>query len=105
MALELTTRDTKLRERDPQFDALVLEYFPGLFRTMLTMGQFLTGDGIADIYLPLIPYKPITYTVFFCTVILVVSVTLMNLVTAVLVEGSLEQASEDKECMTAYRIE
>jgi Ca2+-binding EF-hand superfamily protein len=41
--------------------------------------------------------------VFFVALIMVVPISLMNLVTAVIVEGSFEQATQDKEVAKAYK--
>jgi Ca2+-binding EF-hand superfamily protein len=103
LAIEVITKDTALREAEPEFDRLVTQFFPNLFRTMLTLLQFATLDSIGPIYGAMIPYKPLTLASFFVLYILVVSLSLMNLVTAVLVQGSLEQASKDKEVNNAYR--
>jgi Ca2+-binding EF-hand superfamily protein len=70
---------------------------------MMTLVQFVTLDSIGDIYRRMIPYKFWTYCLFFFSFILVVSISLMNLITAVIVEGSLEQANSDKEVNAAYK--
>merc|ERR550537_68024 len=44
-------------------------------------------------------------TVFFAVFILMVSVPLLNLVTAVLVNGAIEQADNDKEAMRFYKAQ
>ena len=83
---------------------------------MLTLIQFVNTDSIADIYKPLIRKSPVLVVrgrfvgrteeplsqtearqVFFVIFLLVVSVSIMNLVTAVIVEGAIAQAAEDKE--------
>jgi voltage-gated sodium channel len=103
LAVELITKDTALRDAEPEFDQLVSQFFPNLFITMLTLLQFATLDGPGVIYGAMIPFKPMTLSIFFVLYILVVSLSLMNLVTANLVQGSLEQASKDKEVNNAYR--
>merc|ERR1712157_511794 len=63
---------------------------------MLTLIQFICMDDIADIYRPLMK-KDWSLVIYFVSVILIISIVLMNIVTAVLVNGALEQASLDKE--------
>merc|ERR1712118_424532 len=70
---------------------------------MITLVQFVTLDSIGAIYRRMIPLKPVYYSIFFFSFILVVSISLMNLVTAVIVEGSLDQANSDKEVNSAYK--
>ena len=70
---------------------------------MITLIQFVTLDSIGEIYRVMIPHKPVQLCIFFCLFLMVVSISLMNLVTAVIVEGSFEQAKSDKEVSTAYK--
>jgi len=74
----------------------VEKYFPSLPLTMLTLLQFVCMDSIGSIYRPLIQENP-SLAVYFVAIILIVAVVFMNIVTAVLVNGALEQAAEDKE--------
>ena len=103
MAIELITKDWELRAAYPEFDQMVVEFFGDLFLTMMTLLQFATFDSCGEIYRNMIPYKPYTFGCFFLIFMLVVSLSMMNLVTAVIVEGSLEQASKDKEVNHAYK--
>merc|ERR1719195_674986 len=59
-------------------------------------------DSISSIYFPLIVKDPVL-VIFFLPFILIVSVALMNLVTAVIVEGAIEQGKQDREAMARYR--
>lgn len=63
---------------------------------MLTLVQFVCLDSIAAIYSPLISEDPIL-AVYFMFTILVIGIVLMNLITAVVVNSALEQATHDKE--------
>ena len=103
MAIELITKDEELRSKNEEFDALVKLYFPDLFTTMMTLVQFVTLDDIGAIYRPMVPLKRAELVIFFGLFLLVVSISLMNLVTAVIVEGSLDQANADKEVNNAYK--
>jgi len=101
MAGELITK--KLRDSEDKDVAAIVEmHFSTLPVTMLSLLQFVSIDGIADIYFPLVKADPVLM-LFFLPFILIVSVSLMNLVTAVIVEGALEQGKQDREAMARYR--
>ncbi|CAE7509764.1 CACNA1H, partial [Symbiodinium sp. CCMP2456] len=76
--------------------ALIEDRFSSLGMTMMTLTQFVTVDSIASVYLPLIRQNP-WLMFYFVPLILVVSISLMNLVTASLVEAALEHARQEKE--------
>jgi len=86
---------------DPQFSEIVRVHFPDLPRTMLTLIQFVTLDSVNAVYAPLVEKDP-AVAVYFVALILIVSVVLMNLVTAVIVNSALEQATHDRE---AFKIQ
>lgn len=72
---------------------VVRENFNRVSVIMLTLVQFTTAD-ITDIYFPLIKTEP--YLVFyFGGAYLIITILLMNLVTAVLVEDAIARSSED----------
>jgi len=101
MALELITK--KLQESpNDEIVALVNNNFPNLQVTMLTLMQFVTVDSISSIYRPLILEDP-SLILFFLPFILVVSISLMNLVTAVIVEGAIEQGQQDRDMQMRYK--
>eukprot|EP00929_Paragymnodinium_shiwhaense_P019917 TRINITY_DN1342_c0_g1_i5.p1 TRINITY_DN1342_c0_g1~~TRINITY_DN1342_c0_g1_i5.p1 ORF type:complete len:339 (-),score=69.73 TRINITY_DN1342_c0_g1_i5:318-1334(-) len=84
---------------DTPFNELAVTYFGGMGSTMLTLIQVLTLDSVGSIYRPMVLEgdMPWTTLVYFVLYILFVSVALMNLVTAVMVETALQQAADDKE--------
>jgi len=75
------------------------------FRTLLDASlillQCFCWDSISSVYRPLIRHK-LHLFLYFMGVQLVLAIALMNLVTAIMVEGSLAQADEDKEAKKAY---
>jgi len=96
LGIEIITKDTDLNQQHTETGDIVGKYFGTLPSTLLTLASFVTLDSVAPIYFPLILHKPLLGLYFFF-IILFVSIALMNLVTAVLVEGALENASADKE--------
>ncbi|CAJ1379610.1 unnamed protein product [Effrenium voratum] len=74
---------------------------------MLTLFQCFTLDSVEAVYRPLITHNPVLLS-YFMTVILIMArharmrISLMNLVTAVMVNSALDQASEDKDVKRAY---
>lgn len=77
------------------------ENFEHFGDAMLTLFQCFTLDSAGEVYRPLITHNP-TLIAYFMTVILIMAVSLMNLVTAVMVNSALDQASEDKDVKRAY---
>lgn len=75
---------------------IVREHFGSLQRAIITLIQFVTLDSIAAIYYPLVQAKPYLLVIF-APMLIVISVGLMNLVTAVLVENALEVSANEQE--------
>ena len=59
-------------------------------------------DGIGAIYTPMVHAEP-TMILYFATFMLIVSICLMNMVTAVIVESSFEQAKTDRDFAKSER--
>merc|ERR1719329_6166 len=81
---------------DAVFEDVVRNYFSSVPMTMLTLMQFVTMDALCDIYRPLIE-RDHWLAMYFVGLVLVVSIVLMNLVTAVVVNSAIEQCASDKE--------
>eukprot|EP00913_Durusdinium_trenchii_P027389 g25694.t1 len=71
-------------------------HFANLPTSILTLCQFVTLDSIAAVYFPLMMARPLLFF-FFVPLGLIISIGLMNLVTAVLVENCLENAAQEAE--------
>lgn len=95
VALEFITLDRDLLA-NPQTAEIVTYSFGTLPRATLTLLQFVTMDAIANVYYPLVLHKP-ALIIFFLPLLMFLSIGLMNLVTAVLVEHALEHASQEAE--------
>ncbi|CAJ1390045.1 unnamed protein product [Effrenium voratum] len=85
-------------EQDEAFATTVRENFSDLQTAMVTLLQFVSFDNIVLVYKPLADRDPVLL-VYFILVILVVGIVIMNLVTAVIVNSSLEQAAKDKSLL------
>merc|ERR1719471_144963 len=88
---------------DEKIRAIVQEYFRNIPVGMLTLVQFVTVDSIASIYHPLI-IADSHLLPFFVMFILVVSIALMNLVTAIIVEGAIQQGKEAHDRYKQQRL-
>eukprot|EP00927_Polykrikos_kofoidii_P075065 TRINITY_DN7111_c0_g3_i1.p1 TRINITY_DN7111_c0_g3~~TRINITY_DN7111_c0_g3_i1.p1 ORF type:complete len:610 (-),score=112.19 TRINITY_DN7111_c0_g3_i1:379-2208(-) len=89
-----------------EYREVALEKFGSLLRSMLTLVQILTLDDAGDVYRPLIlANSSVPNLLYFGAFIMIVSITLMNLVTAVMVEGALDQANQDKEAQKEMEVQ
>ncbi|CAE8601691.1 unnamed protein product [Polarella glacialis] len=95
IGIEIITKDARLAAH-PDTAFIVAYNFGSIFRTMLTLMQFVTVDSMAAVYMPLIILKPGLF-LYFLGLVLIVSISLMNLVTAILVESALARAAGDKD--------
>jgi len=78
------------------YQVVVADHFANIWITMLTLVQCITMDSFAAVYTPVIKKAP-WLGIYFVFLILVVNVVLMNLVTAVIVEGALERSEMSME--------
>jgi len=79
----------------PEYNWLVEEYFRNLETAMLTLYQGFFCDGFADVYRPLVLFRP-QLAVYFITFMLLIPVALMNLVTSIMVQNALAVAEQSK---------
>jgi len=81
---------------------VVSQYFVDLPITLLTLIQFISADDTSQIYRPMVEAR-VELVVYFMSLILIVGVVIMNIVIAVLVNGALEQADQDKSVLKLER--
>eukprot|EP00933_Yihiella_yeosuensis_P062711 TRINITY_DN65690_c0_g1_i1.p1 TRINITY_DN65690_c0_g1~~TRINITY_DN65690_c0_g1_i1.p1 ORF type:complete len:657 (-),score=146.11 TRINITY_DN65690_c0_g1_i1:313-2283(-) len=95
--MEFITFDDELPADHP-YNVNAMDNFNDLGAAIMTLLQFFSFDSIAAIYRPLIKNN---LAIFFyvMTVLLLLSIALANLVTAILVDSSMEQANADKDTM------
>jgi len=95
VAVELIAKDPDL-QNNPATAAVVDQRFFGLGKCFVTFIQFATLDDISEVYYPLIMEKPYL-AAFFLPMLLFISIGLMNLVTATLVENAMKTAAMEAE--------
>jgi len=93
--VELIAKDTFLRSL-PETADIIDEYFSSIDTVMVTFVQFVTVDSVSSIYWPLVKNRRYLFF-YFGLVIVVVSIVLMNLVTANLVETAIARSKRDEE--------
>ena len=94
LGLELLQKDRDLY--DDLAKVKIDKHFSSLATVMLTLMQFVSFDSSSQIYFPIIQSRPWT-ALYFVSFFLMVSIALMNLVTAIIVEGSFATTREDEE--------
>lgn len=99
LILQLLYQHPMIQE-DEEFARVVRENFSNLPAAMVTLLQFVSFDNIVHVYKPLGDRDGVLL-LYFVLVILVVGIVIMNLVTAVIVNSSLEQAAKDKSVLHA----
>eukprot|EP00929_Paragymnodinium_shiwhaense_P039130 TRINITY_DN20579_c0_g1_i2.p1 TRINITY_DN20579_c0_g1~~TRINITY_DN20579_c0_g1_i2.p1 ORF type:complete len:648 (-),score=85.16 TRINITY_DN20579_c0_g1_i2:128-2071(-) len=71
-------------------------HFSSLFSSMLTILSFLMFDSVRQIYWPLIEQDP-ALLLYFMAVIFLVGLVVANLITAIIVNGAMEEAAADRQ--------
>jgi len=94
-AIEMIAKDRILRSQAETKD-IIDTYFSSIDIVMMSFLQFVTVDSISSIYWPLVKHRKMLFF-YFALIIVVVSIALMNLVTAHLVEASIMHTKRDKE--------
>lgn len=101
IGLELITKSADLMS-DPELEMIINKHFSSLFVAALTLARFISFDSTAAIYEPLVlkntgSFHSLALFVYIVTIAMVVSISLMNLVTAILVDSAINQTREDRE--------
>merc|ERR1712137_833937 len=97
VAVEVISKDTVLQNH-PDTQAILNNHFNSIDNVLLTYLQFVTVDSLAGIYIPLVQQRGYLF-LYFASLIIIVSVAIMNLVTALLVDKSISQNQADKDLM------
>lgn len=95
LGVDLITASEKLNAND-ETRMIVESRFSSLPTFMLTLAQFATEDSLAAIYYPLCQEEPLL-ALYFCALWMVITVALMNLVTAVIVDSALSIGREEAD--------
>jgi len=94
-AVEVISKDALLRSL-PETKEIIDRHFYSVDISMLSFLQFVTMDSISAMYFPLIQQRGYLF-VFFFALILVVSISLVNIITANLLEVAISNSTKDKE--------
>merc|ERR1719387_2429211 len=93
IGVEIITKSDTF-QADPELKEIVVRYFNTLPRTMVTLCRFVSFDSIGAVYEPLM-YESPGLVVYFGCIAMVISICLMNLVTAVLVDTCITSTQKD----------
>jgi len=86
------------RASSPEFQPSVERYFKNLPMTMFTLIRFACLDDMSSAYDDLVA-ADWTLAIYFISVILIVGIVFMNLLSAAVINSSLEQSSLDREAL------
>eukprot|EP00404_Azadinium_spinosum_P001530 CAMPEP_0180417316 /NCGR_PEP_ID=MMETSP1036_2-20121128/966_1 /TAXON_ID=632150 /ORGANISM="Azadinium spinosum, Strain 3D9" /LENGTH=299 /DNA_ID=CAMNT_0022422333 /DNA_START=21 /DNA_END=917 /DNA_ORIENTATION=+ len=98
---QIIGRDRHLIDLDNEVSQLVENKFGTIGRTLLTLLQFATLDSWTAVVQPIVFEKP-ALMLYFLSFIVVAAITLTNLVTAVIVQNSIEASENDKMAKGLY---
>jgi len=95
IGIEIVSKDEAIKA-DPEAAAVIEQHFSSMLAIFMALSQFISMDSASAIYAPLIRAKP-TLLFYFASLFLIVPLTLMNLVTAILVENCMEASTYFKK--------
>eukprot|EP00927_Polykrikos_kofoidii_P071352 TRINITY_DN67620_c0_g1_i1.p1 TRINITY_DN67620_c0_g1~~TRINITY_DN67620_c0_g1_i1.p1 ORF type:complete len:602 (-),score=104.25 TRINITY_DN67620_c0_g1_i1:33-1670(-) len=89
------------------YDEKALEAFDTIHSSIVSLFQIITFDDAASVYQPLMKLgnSRVFCSLYFGCFIMLVSIAFMNLVTAIVVEESLEQAQQNKEMVKELEMQ
>lgn len=100
LGADLIYKSEKLRADEVTLQ-IVEKNFSSLSLFMLTLMQFTNADSLASIYFPMCTVQPLL-GLYFIALWVVITVALMNLVTAVIVDNALALGREEAEVKEAH---
>jgi len=101
LGIECITLNSKVATNDAAMD-IVNERFDGVMRAMLTLVSFVTQDSISGFYEPIVDAQPLL-CLYFLPIIVIISIAIMNIVLATLLENAMRSVELDKEFARAQK--
>jgi voltage-gated sodium channel len=95
LGVDVITKSEKLNANDETRE-IVESRFSSLLDFMITLTQFTTADSLAGIYYPMCSVEPLL-GVYFVALWIVITVSLMNLVTGLIVDSAMSVGREEVE--------
>merc|ERR1712048_375487 len=95
LGAELVSESTTLKNH-PEVGPIIEERFSTIPIIIMTLLQFATEDSLNVLYFPIITASP-HLSLYFLLCFIVVSVLLMNLISAIVIEAALQRAHLDRE--------
>lgn len=89
---------------DPEVSSLINLHFSSMPKILLTLMRFTTMDSTSSFYGPLV-YRSPWLVLYFLPLFVIVAIAMMNLITALLVEDSLNSAKMDQEMKSVFARE
>jgi len=104
LGIEVVSKDEALKS-DPETAEIIEQHFSSMPAIFIFLTQFVAMDSVSAVYTPLVHAKP-ALAFYFISVFILIPVSLMNLVTAILVESSMDSSlSFKKEELNKLRKE
>jgi hypothetical protein len=99
LVVELISKNPAMQQ-NPDTKHVIDTYYRGVFVSMVSLTRFMHGDGIYDLYEPILWNFPLM-TIFFLGLGMIITIALMNTVTGIMVETIIRQVSKDKALQRA----
>jgi Ca2+-binding EF-hand superfamily protein len=95
LAVEVIAKDAH-DSNDDSYKEHVEEFFPDLWTSCISLSNFIVLDSVAEMYSFMAKKRPHLVFLYYVPLIFILSISVMNLVLALIVEGSFDDSAGEK---------